>query len=488
MEVRRAAEAEAEWQAELDRQEEELLRRRAARGASALDDEPLLGIDHLRLDGFLGASADKKARVHTSLHAPLHDAPTAARPSLMDSADLLPAAPATRVGGALDLESLLGPSADDTPPLQHAPPLPHAAYDAPPQWDGGGGGAAAAPPKKLSASELAVARVKAMEEARQLAEARAREEEIAWEEEERRLREEERERREERETRLAAEHAAHLAEKEAAELARLDALEAAQLLAEEARRLAEEEMAEGGGAEESEDERAAPAGRTPAQQREGDALLDALGRAAKLEPEPIVDDEEGEEGEGEGEGEGEEEGEEEEEEGEEGREEEGEEEEEEEEEDGKPDVERIMQMEGNDSCFDCGNDTKTDPWTSLSHGTIICLACAEIHRSFGVHVSPIRSLRFDYLGQKDISALLRTGNTRMQRFLAGERIGVPRHVWLALPLELRYHTPAADLYRRQLWAMLRGGLPEDALPNDLRRVRPPSGAAAAATPPGPHFL
>ena len=31
--------------------------------------------------------------------------------------------------------------------------------------------------------------------------------------------------------------------------------------------------------------------------------------------------------------------------------------------------------------------------------------------------------------------------------------GVPRRVWLALPLEVRYFTPAADLYRRQLWAV-----------------------------------
>ena len=125
-------------------------------------------------------------------------------------------------------------------------------------------------------------------------------------------------------------------------------------------------------------------------------------------------------------------------------------------------------------------------------------------------------------------------------FLASPNIGVPRHVWLALPLELRYHTPAADLYRRQarssrvghpvilpsdslkrhshrhfptpsilsprlppicitayvatphnrsngepfpthpqLWAMLRGGLAEDALPCDLRRVPPPSAGADA---------
>eukprot|EP00966_Prymnesium_polylepis_P062692 1455224-Prymnesium_polylepis.1 len=48
-----------------------------------------------------------------------------------------------------------------------------------------------------------------------------------------------------------------------------------------------------------------------------------------------------------------------------------------------------------------------------------------------------------------MTAPLLAGNKRMTDFLAGPSIGVPRRVWLALPLEDRYHTPAADLYRRQ---------------------------------------
>ena len=37
----------------------------------------------------------------------------------------------------------------------------------------------------------------------------------------------------------------------------------------------------------------------------------------------------------------------------------------------------------------------------------------------------------------------------MLAFLESDQIAVPRRVWLALPIELRYHTPAADLYRRR---------------------------------------
>ena len=42
-------------------------------------------------------------------------------------------------------------------------------------------------------------------------------------------------------------------------------------------------------------------------------------------------------------------------------------------------------------------------------------------------------------------------------------------MWRSLPLELRYHTPAADLYRRRLQAMLDGV----DLPTEMVRLQPP---------------
>ena len=47
--------------------------------------------------------------------------------------------------------------------------------------------------------------------------------------------------------------------------------------------------------------------------------------------------------------------------------------------------------------------------------------------------------------------------------------GLPLQVWRSLPLELRYHTPAADLYRRRLQAMLDG----IELPTEMVRLKPP---------------
>ncbi|CAJ1420562.1 unnamed protein product [Effrenium voratum] len=132
----------------------------------------------------------------------------------------------------------------------------------------------------------------------------------------------------------------------------------------------------------------------------------------------------------------------------------------------------VMRLPGNERCFDC-SATAEDPWVSLSHGTVICIHCAGIHRSFGVHVSYVRSLKLDALKDEEWQVLLKGGNDSFQAFLQDSQ-KVPRHVWLALPMETRYHTPAADLYRRRL-ASVSGPLPEE-----LRPVKPPPPVAVKA--------
>ena len=68
-----------------------------------------------------------------------------------------------------------------------------------------------------------------------------------------------------------------------------------------------------------------------------------------------------------------------------------------------------------------------------------------------------------------VSGSLSGGAQAFAQWLA-EEAGVPRHVWLALPIDARYTTPAAELYQRRLKAFMSG---DDALPTDLRPTLPP---------------
>jgi len=106
-------------------------------------------------------------------------------------------------------------------------------------------------------------------------------------------------------------------------------------------------------------------------------------------------------------------------------------------------------------CFDCdAPHGQAPPWASVTYGVTLCLNCAGVHRSFGVHVSFVRSLGLDTLTAREQraiwgwSAAPLGGNAAFAAFLVPR--GVSRRVWLALPLATRYFTPAADLYRRQL--------------------------------------
>jgi hypothetical protein len=149
----------------------------------------------------------------------------------------------------------------------------------------------------------------------------------------------------------------------------------------------------------------------------------------------------------------------------------------------------LMQLEGNRQCFDC--DAALGPdlhevWWSLTHGTLLCATCAAPHAVLGSAVSEVRRVAGDQTTTlSNLDVLYAGGNASFADFLADDAIGVPRRVWLALPLETRYLTPAADLYRRRLQALMDG---EDSLPSDLRPVAALSNQQSSdrpIQPPGP---
>ena len=59
-------------------------------------------------------------------------------------------------------------------------------------------------------------------------------------------------------------------------------------------------------------------------------------------------------------------------------------------------IARILGLPGNNKCADCNSLVDKDTgWASLNLGVTLCIQCAGIHRSMGVHISKIRSFRLD---------------------------------------------------------------------------------------------
>jgi len=69
-------------------------------------------------------------------------------------------------------------------------------------------------------------------------------------------------------------------------------------------------------------------------------------------------------------------------------------------------VQKILEM--NRVCADCGE--KNPEWASLNLGVLICIECSGVHRSLGVHVSKVRSLKLDKLSSAEYLLLLSIGN------------------------------------------------------------------------------
>ena len=54
---------------------------------------------------------------------------------------------------------------------------------------------------------------------------------------------------------------------------------------------------------------------------------------------------------------------------------------------------KVLAETMNDTCMDCG--VKDPDWVSLDFGVLICMQCAGIHRSFGSHITRVKSLKLD---------------------------------------------------------------------------------------------
>ncbi|KAJ2691078.1 hypothetical protein IWW39_000286 [Coemansia spiralis] len=68
---------------------------------------------------------------------------------------------------------------------------------------------------------------------------------------------------------------------------------------------------------------------------------------------------------------------------------------------------------GNDQCVDCGK--RGPEWAVINLGVLVCIDCSGIHRSLGVHISKVRSIKLDNWEPELMQIMQRLGNSRVNR-------------------------------------------------------------------------
>ncbi|KAK4744746.1 hypothetical protein SAY87_011058 [Trapa incisa] len=74
-------------------------------------------------------------------------------------------------------------------------------------------------------------------------------------------------------------------------------------------------------------------------------------------------------------------------------------------------LDKFINQSENRTCADCGSP---DPkWASLNLGAFICIKCSGAHRSLGVHISKVLSVKLDQWSHEQVSSLVDLGGNSM---------------------------------------------------------------------------
>ncbi|KAJ1939759.1 hypothetical protein FBU59_004014 [Linderina macrospora] len=71
-------------------------------------------------------------------------------------------------------------------------------------------------------------------------------------------------------------------------------------------------------------------------------------------------------------------------------------------------IKALRAVAGNESCVDCGR--RAPEWAAINLGALMCIECSGVHRSLGVHVSKVRSVKLDNWEPELLQIMLRLGN------------------------------------------------------------------------------
>ncbi|XP_047310294.1 probable ADP-ribosylation factor GTPase-activating protein AGD11 isoform X2 [Impatiens glandulifera] len=75
-------------------------------------------------------------------------------------------------------------------------------------------------------------------------------------------------------------------------------------------------------------------------------------------------------------------------------------------------LQNMLSEPGNKYCADC---CSTDPkWVSLNLGVFICIKCSGVHRSLGVHISKVFSVKLDEWTDEQVDALIEMGGNEVR--------------------------------------------------------------------------
>ncbi|KAL1811700.1 hypothetical protein ACET3Z_021765 [Daucus carota] len=73
-------------------------------------------------------------------------------------------------------------------------------------------------------------------------------------------------------------------------------------------------------------------------------------------------------------------------------------------------LDKLLSEADNKICADCG--TQDPKWVSSNIGAFICIQCSGVHRSLGVHISKVFSVKLDEWTNEDVDALESLGGNK----------------------------------------------------------------------------